>query len=355
MGPPKPARRALARFRHDVPRGGQTIERGRKLRVAAIDCGTNSLRLLVADIDPAARSLSDVDRRLELVRLGQGVDATGRLAPDALARTLHVLRSYATIIEAAEASAVRMVATSATRDAANAGEFVTGVRGVLGVAPEVLSGEEEACLSFTGATTELAGRAAAPYLVADIGGGSTEFVLGDPAPPGTGLAAAGLDGGPADAAISVNIGCVRMTERHLHGDPPTAAEVAAARADIDAALDVVEAKVPVAAARTLVGLAGSVTTVAALALGLDGYRADRIHHARISAAAVRDQAARLLAQTRAERAGLAVMHPGRVDVIGGGALVLMRIMERFGFAEVLVSEHDILDGIAWSLVPEAAR
>ena len=327
------------------------------MRVAAIDCGTNSLRLLVADVDPAAGSLADVDRRLELVRLGQGVDATGRLAPDALARTLRVLRSYAAIIEAAGASAVRMVATSATRDAANAGEFVAGVRGVLGVEPEVLSGEEEARLSFTGATAELAGRVAAPCLVTDIGGGSTEFVLGDPARTGSGpVGIAGLTAaGPADAAVSVNIGCVRMTERHLHGDPPTGAQVAAARADIDAALDEVAAKIPVAAARTLVGLAGSVTTVAALAMGLDSYQADRIHHARIGLDAVRDQTVRLLGQTRAERSGSAVMHPGRVDVIGGGALVLLRIMERFGFGEVLVSEHDILDGIAWSLIPGTPR
>jgi exopolyphosphatase / guanosine-5'-triphosphate,3'-diphosphate pyrophosphatase len=321
------------------------------LRVAAIDCGTNSLRLLVADADPAAGSLADVDRRLEIVRLGQGVDATGRLAPEALARTLLVLRSYAAIIEAAGVSAVRMAATSATRDAANAGEFVAGVRAVLGVEPEVLSGEEEARLSFTGATAELAGHAAGPYLVADIGGGSTEFVLGDAAAAGAGRAAAA---GPAHA-VSVNIGCVRMTERHLRSDPPTAAEVTAARADIDAALDVVEAKIPVAAAQTLVGLAGSVTTVAALAMGLDSYDASRIHHSRISAAAVDAQATRLLAQTRAQRARLAVMHPGRVDVIGGGALVLMRIMARFGFGEVLVSEHDILDGLAWSLTVGTGR
>jgi exopolyphosphatase/guanosine-5'-triphosphate,3'-diphosphate pyrophosphatase len=242
-----------------------------------------------------------------------------------------------------------MVATSATRDAANAADFVTGVRGVLGVGPEVLSGDEEALLSFTGATTELAaaarpgaggGRATAgpvppPYLVADIGGGSTEFVLGDP---------------PVVAgAVSVDIGCVRMTERHLRSDPPTPAEVAAARADIGAALDVVAAKIAVADARTLVGLAGSVTTVAALALGLDAYDAGRIHHARIGAGQVREQTARLLVMPQAERARLGVMHPGRVDVIGGGALVLEAIMIRFGFAEVLASEHDILDGIAWSL------
>ena len=319
------------------------------MRVAAIDCGTNSLRLLVADVDPAASTLTDVDRRMEIVRLGQGVDATGRLAPVALARTMGALRSYAAIVAATGASAVRMVATSATRDAANAADFVTGVRGVLGVGPEVLSGDEEALLSFTGATTELAvaarpgaggGRATAgpvnpPYLVADIGGGSTEFVLGDP---------------PVVAgAVSVDIGCVRMTERHLRSDPPTPAEVAAARADIGAALDVVAAKIAVADARTLVGLAGSVTTVAALALGLDAYDAGRIHHARIGAGQVHEQTARLLAMPQAERARLGVMHPGRVDVIGGGALVLEAIMTRFGFADVLASEHDILDGIAWSL------
>jgi exopolyphosphatase/guanosine-5'-triphosphate,3'-diphosphate pyrophosphatase len=310
----------------------------------------------VAGIDPAAGSLTDLDRRLEIVRLGQGVDAAGRLAPDALDRTLRVLRSYAAIVAEAGVSAVRMVATSATRDAANAGEFVAGVREILGIEPEVLSGEEEARLSFIGATAELADRAAAPYLVADIGGGSTEFVLGTPEPSGAagagGLADAAL---PAEAAVSVNIGCVRMTERHLRGDPPTDAEIAAARADIDAALEVVGNKVPVAEARTLVGLAGSVTTVAALVLGLDSYQADRIHHARVSAEAVHEQTVRLLAQTRAERSRLTVMHPGRVDVIGGGALVLDRIMDRFGFAEVLVSEHDILDGIAWSLVPDVSR
>ena len=302
--------------------------------MAAVDCGTNSVRLLVADVDPAAGRLSDVDRRLEIVRLGQGVDATGRLAAVPLARTFRVLRSYRQIIEAASATAVRMVATSATRDAANADEFVAGVHGILGIEPEVLSGEDEALLSFTGATAELTGEAA-PYLVTDIGGGSTEFVLGDP--------------GAVTAAVSVNIGCVRMTERHLRHDPPGDDEIVAARADIDAALDVVAGKIPVSGARTLVGLAGSVTTVAALVLGLESYQPELIHHSRVSAEEARRVAASLLAQTRAERARLPVMHPGRVDVIGGGALVLTRIMDRFGFGEVLVSEHDILDGLAWSL------
>jgi exopolyphosphatase / guanosine-5'-triphosphate,3'-diphosphate pyrophosphatase len=308
-------------------------------RVAAVDCGTNSLRLLVADVDPGRGLITDVARRMEIVRLGQGVDRTGRLAPEALARTMAVLRDYAGVIAGQQALAVRMVATSATRDASNAADFTRQVKEVLGVAPEVLTGSEEAVLSFTGATAELAGQPeAGPFLVADIGGGSTEFVLGAAGHPG--------------AAISVNIGCVRMTERHLHGDPPTPGQVAAATADIDAALEQVAAEVPVMNARTLVGLAGSVTTVAAIALGLPAYAAERIHHSHISAADVHRVARRLLAQTRAERAAIGVMHPGRVDVIGGGALVLDRIMDRFGFGQVLVSEHDILDGIAWSLACE---
>jgi exopolyphosphatase/guanosine-5'-triphosphate,3'-diphosphate pyrophosphatase len=306
-------------------------------RVAAVDCGTNSLRLLVADVDPGRAELTDVIRRMEIVRLGQGVDETGRLAPEALARTMAVLHDYAGVIADSGAQAVRMVATSATRDASNAAEFVRMVKEVLGVAPEVLTGDEEAVLSFTGATAELAaGPDPGPFLVADIGGGSTEFVLG-PA------------GGPPSHASSVNVGCVRMTERRLHGDPPTDQEVAAAVADIDAALDTVAVAVPAREARTLVGLAGSVTTVAAIAMGLPAYDAARIHHARMPAADVRAVTRGLLAQTRAERAAIGVMHPGRVDVIGGGALILDRLMRRFGFGEVLVSEHDILDGMAWSL------
>jgi exopolyphosphatase / guanosine-5'-triphosphate,3'-diphosphate pyrophosphatase len=306
-------------------------------RVAAVDCGTNSLRLLLADIDPGRAGLTDVVRRMEIVRLGQGVDQTGRLAPEALARTMAVLREYADIIARSGAQAVRMVATSATRDADNAAEFVRLVKEVLGVAPEVLTGDEEAVLSFTGATAELAaGPDPGPFLVADIGGGSTEFVLGEA-------------GGTPAHSISVNIGCVRMTERHLHGDPPAGQEVVAAVADIDAALDTVAAAVPARDARTLIGLAGSVTTVAAIAMGLPAYDAARIHHARVAAADVHAVTRGLLAQTRAERAALGVMHPGRADVIGGGALVLDRLMQRFGFTEVLVSEHDILDGMAWSL------
>jgi exopolyphosphatase / guanosine-5'-triphosphate,3'-diphosphate pyrophosphatase len=348
-------------------------------RVAAVDCGTNSLRLLLADVDPGRAELTDVTRRMEIVRLGQGVDRTGRLAPEALARTIAVLRDYADIIAGSGAQAVRMVATSATRDADNAAEFVRLVKEVLGVAPEVLTGAEEAMLSFTGATAELAaGPDRGPFLVADIGGGSTEFVLGLPRgddPPQTPPAHGGTHppvpplggatrppvpplGGAArpsepPRAISVDVGCVRMTERHLRGDPPADQEVAAATADIDTALEEVAAAMPVRQARTLVGLAGSVTTVAAIAMELPAYDAARIHHARVSAADVHAVTRSLLAQTRTERAAIGVMHPGRVDVIGGGALVLDRLMERFGFGEILVSEHDILDGMAWSLAGDS--
>jgi exopolyphosphatase/guanosine-5'-triphosphate,3'-diphosphate pyrophosphatase len=327
-------------------------------RVAAVDCGTNSLRLLVADVDLDRAQLTDLTRRMEIVRLGEGVDETGRLAPAALDRTIGVLRGYADLIAGFAAQSVRMVATSATRDAGNAAEFVRRVTEVLGVAPEVLTGAAEAMLSFTGATAELAAGHGGPFLVADIGGGSTEFVLGSPggyggagSPP---VSRGGLGGiVPLDYAISVNIGCVRMTERHLRGDPPTAREVAAATADIDAALDAVADAIPVPEATTLVGLAGSVTTVAGIAMGLPGYDAARIHHARVSSADVHAVTLALLAQTRAVRAGIGVMHPGRVDVIGGGALILDRIMDRFGFSEVLVSEHDILDGMAWSLARDS--
>ena len=223
-------------------------------RVAAVDCGTNSIRLLIADIDPERNVLTDVAREMRIVRLGEGVDRTGRLSQAALGRTIGALREYAELIGRVSPAAVRMVATSATRDAENAQEFVDQVKEVLGVTPEVVSGDEEARLSFTGATRELADTPA-PYLVTDIGGGSTEFVLGGPG---------GVSGGR-----SVDIGCVRMTERHLHGDPPAHAEIAAATADIDSALDLVAAAVPAWQARTLVGLAGSVTTVAGIALGLE--------------------------------------------------------------------------------------
>jgi exopolyphosphatase / guanosine-5'-triphosphate,3'-diphosphate pyrophosphatase len=318
-------------------------------RVAAIDCGTNSLRLLIADADPAGHVLTDVERRMEIVRLGQGVDATGMLAQQALDRTFRVLAEYSRHIQAAGAAAIRMVATSATRDASNAADFTRGVQETLGISPEVISGDEEARFSFAGATAELAGESsgaalAPPYLVVDIGGGSTEFVLGG------GDLDSDADGKPARlAAISMDMGCVRLTERHLHSDPPTEAEVKSTTADIDRALDEVTAAIAIQDACTLVGLAGSVTTVAAIALGLSHYDPGRTHHARISAAAVHAVTRQLLSQTRRERGAIGALHPGRVDVIGAGALVLDRVLARFDFAEVVASEHDILDGIAWSI------
>ena len=298
--------------------------------VAAVDCGTNSIRLLLADLDTERLSGTDIAREMRIVRLGEGVDRTGRLSDAAIERTMTALREYADLIRQHSPEAVRMVATSASRDASNAGDFTRQVKEVLGVEPEVVSGDEEARLSFTGATRELAGADGGPFLVTDIGGGSTEFVIGD-------------------SHISTNIGCVRITERCLHSDPPAETEIAEATSVIDAALDEAAAAVPATEARTLVGLAGSVTTIAGIALGLGGYDSARIHHSRVSASHVHAIARQLLTQTSAERAQIPVMHSGRADVIQAGALILDRIMTRFGFGEVLVSEHDILDGIAWSL------
>lgn len=301
------------------------------LRVAALDCGTNSLRLLVADLLGTGKA--DVHREMRVVRLGQGVDRTGLLAPEALERTRAALIDYAATCRDLGVERTRLVATSATRDAGNREVFVAMVEEALGVPPEVVSGEEEAALSFLGATAGL-DPADGPFAVTDIGGGSTEVVLGTT---------------EVEAACSVDVGCVRLTERHLHDDPPTAGQVAAARADVDAALEEVAAEVKAETARTALGLAGSVTTVAAIALGLPSYQPERIHLSRIPAAQVREVTQRLLGMTRAERAALPVMHPGRVDVIGGGALVLLAAVERFGWDEVVVSESDILDGIALSL------
>ena len=296
-------------------------------RVAAIDCGTNSIRLLVADV--VGDRLTDLHRELRIVRLGQGVDRTGVLAPDALERTFAALRDYAVL--AAGADRVRMVATSATRDAANAAEFVAGCEAILGVRPEVVSGEEEARLSFVGATTGLTGHDA-PYVVCDIGGGSTEFVLGTTS---------------VEAARSVDVGCVRLTERRLRSDPPLPAEIEAAVEDVAAAFDLVD--VPVERGRTFVGLAGSVTTVTALALDLASYDPALIEHAVVPVARVEEVTARLLAMTKAERLALPVIHEGRADVIAAGALVLREAMRRWSIPEVVASEHDILDGIAYSL------
>ena len=301
------------------------------MRVGAVDCGTNSIRLLVADVEGSTKT--DVHREMRVVRLGQGVDRTGELAPEAIERTRLALVDYAATCRELGVERVRMVATSASRDARNREDFRAMVLAVLGAEPEVISGDEEAALSFDGATRGL-DPADGPFLVMDIGGGSTELVLGTRS---------------VEAARSVDVGCVRLTERHLVDDPPTPEQVAAATADVDAALDLVRAVVPVERARTAVGLAGSVTTVAALALELGAYDAERIHLSRIPAADVAEVSSRLLSMPREQRAALPVMHPGRVDVIGAGALVLATLVDRLGLAEVLVSESDILDGIAWSV------
>ncbi|MGI8697021.1 MAG: exopolyphosphatase [Mycobacteriales bacterium] len=304
-------------------------------RVAALDCGTNSLRLLVADV--ASGQLTDVERRMEIVRLGQGVDRTGMLAPPAIERTRVALAGYAGSIERLGAERVRMVATSATRDASNRADFDRMVRATLGRPAEVISGDAEAALSFAGAVHGL--ERVGPHLVIDIGGGSTEFVLGSTT---------------VDRALSVDVGCVRLTERHLRGDPPTYGEIASAESDVRMAIDRVRAVVPVHRARTVVGLAGSVTTVAAVAMRLPTYDAGRIHGSVLPAARIREVAGRLLAMSRAQRAALAVIHPGRVDVIGAGALILRTIVDQLAVEEVVVSEHDILDGIALSLA-ESSR
>ena len=306
-------------------------------RVAAVDCGTNSVRLLVADVDDEGQ-LRDVHREMRVVRLGQGVDATGRLAPEAVERTRVALVDYAAVIAEAGVERVRMVATSATRDATNSEDFSAVVRAVLGVDAEVVTGEEEARLSFAGAVGELDPQQG-PFLVVDLGGGSTELVLGD------------ADG--VVAAFSADIGCVRLTERTLGGDPPSPPEVAAARGVVSAELAAALAAVPVERARTWVGVAGTFTTLAAVAAGLQVYDSERIHLARVGLDRMHEVCTELVGMTRAQRAALGPVHPGRVDVIGGGALVCdvlaAEVRGRAGLSELVVSEHDILDGIALSL------
>ncbi|HEY8701742.1 MAG TPA: Ppx/GppA phosphatase family protein [Arthrobacter sp.] len=312
-------------------------------RVAAIDCGTNSIRLLIADVDRTngTAQLTDVVREMRVVRLGQGVDATGELAPEALERTFAATADYARLIREHGAGAVRFAATSASRDARNRQVFVDGIRNLLGVEPEVISGAEEAGLSFAGASSVLPILDGQHVLVVDLGGGSTEFVLGT------------ADG--VTAARSVDVGCVRLSERHLRDDPPTAEQIAAAEADVDAAIRRVEADVPLERATAVVGVAGSVTTITAHALRLPRYSPEAIHGTELSIDAIRAAATDLLEMTRAGRAQLPYMHPGRVDVIGAGGLVWRRILERLNeltdgrVVTAIASEHDILDGIALSI------
>jgi len=313
-------------------------------RLAAVDCGTNSIRLLIADVDPeASRPLREVERTMQIVRLGRGVDAHGRFDDDAVRRTLAVAREYADRCRSSGVESLRFIATSATRDAANAAEFTDGVAeifGDFGVGAEVISGGEEAALSFAGATAELHSPedgAPAPFLVVDIGGGSTELVRGTRR---------------AEQATSVDIGCVRMAERHLHDDPPGEDQVWAALADITAAVDRASQAVDLTGVRTLVGLAGSVTTVTAAALELSTYDPSRIHGADLAVEEVLAAANALIRADRATRAGAGYMHPGRVDVIGAGALIWRTVVQRLvrdsGITHVRTSEHDILDGVLWS-------
>jgi exopolyphosphatase/guanosine-5'-triphosphate,3'-diphosphate pyrophosphatase len=318
------------------------------VRVAAIDCGTNSIRLLVADVDADGR-LVDRHREMRIVRLGQDVDRTGRLAPEAIERARVVLADYRSVIDRFSADGlrverVRMVATSATRDAANRDDFTTMVTATLGVEPEVISGVAEAALSYAGAASVL-DAVDGPVLVADIGGGSSELVLGDVASGASG-ASGGADG---LRSHSMDIGSVRMTERHLHTDPPSPAQVAAARADIVAAISAARADVPLDEAVRLIGVAGTVTTVAAMALGLTRYDSAALHGAEVTTKQTREVTGRLLAMPYAERAAIPAIHPGRVDVIAGGALILLTLLEEIGAAGFTASEHDILDGIALSL------
>jgi exopolyphosphatase/guanosine-5'-triphosphate,3'-diphosphate pyrophosphatase len=313
-------------------------------RVAAVDCGTNSIRLLIADVntEDVDGGLRDVHREMRIVRLGQGVDATGEFAPEALARTRTALSAYAELMRRHDVGAVRMVATSAARDVSNREEFFAMTSEVLGsVVPgavaEVITGTEEAGLSFYGAVGDL-DSAAAPFVVVDLGGGSTEVVLGSE---------------DAEAGYSADIGCVRLTERCLRSDPPTGDEIDAARAVVRDALAEVLRQVPVQKARTWVGVAGTMTTLAALAQKMTTYDSDAIHLSRVGFDELLPVCAELLAMTREQRAALGPMHEGRVDVIGGGALIVQELAavlgEKAGITDLVVSEHDILDGIALSI------
>ena len=302
------------------------------MRVAAIDCGTNSIRLLIADIDGA--DFREIHREMEIVRLGQGVDKTGQFHPDAIIRTLAAVDKFAIEIAKRGVEKIRFCATSATRDATNRDLFIDGVKERLGIAPEVIPGEEEAALSFQGATRDFPATDG-PFLVIDIGGGSTEFVFGTT---------------DVEFAKSMNIGCVRMTERHFTGGDTDPGQIAAAIEDIDEAIAQAAKIVPITKSKTLIAVAGTATTVAAAALELCTYDRYAIHLSRIPAEKVHVTSKMFLSSKREDREALGYMHPGRVDVIGAGSLVLSRIMLATGATEFVASESDILDGMAWSLV-----
>ena len=301
--------------------------------VAAVDCGTNSTRLLVADREGRA-----IERLMRITRLGQGVDRTGRLAPDAIERTIAVLSEYRGVMDRLGAGPVRMAATSAARDAANRDEFFERAASAVGVEPELLGGDAEGALSFAGATAEL-DPGTGPWLIADIGGGSTELAVG------------GSPGTEPDAVTSVDVGCVRITERFLGGDPPEAPAIAAARDQVlDVLRDASSRHPQLAGAATLVGLAGTVACLAATDQQLGSYDRDRVHHYRLTRSRVEGLLRDLAADTAEVRARRPGMEKGRVDVIVGGTIVLAALMEHFGFDECLTSEADILDGMVMSLL-----
>jgi len=303
-------------------------------RVAALDCGTNSIRLLIAEENTEVGTFTEISRKMSIVKLGEGVDKNKAFLPDAISRTLAALKVFSAEIAKAKVDQIRFCATSATRDAQNRDDFLTPVAEILGITPEVISGDEEARLSFLGATQALS-KSDGPFLVIDIGGGSTEFVFGTE---------------QVEAARSVNIGCVRMSERHFKNDPPTQNEIDSARVDIRNAIALVADVVPIKNAKTLVAVAGTATTVAAAALNLAEYDSELIHLAKISAVDTRRVSDWLLTLTRQERAVLGYMHPGRVDVIAAGSLVLAEIMEATGLTSFVASENDILDGMVWSML-----
>ena len=302
-------------------------------RLAALDIGTNSARLLVADLDDAAGPLTTIDRRTRITRLGQGVNEARRLDPEAIARTLAVLEEYAQAITEHGVSRVRMTATSASRDASNRDEFFDPAERIVGVRPELISGDEEAALEYAGATHELT--EPEPYLLIDVGGGSTEFIAGGRGPEGL---------------ISVDVGCVRLTEQYLHSDPPSPEELSVAVSVVRDHLADVDRAVPGAAhAKTLIGTAGTVWTIGAIELGIDASESARIHHSRVSRAAVEEIFRTLATETIEQRRHNPGLEPGRVDVIVGGVIVVVAAMRHWDFDEMLVSEADILDGLVRSI------
>jgi len=297
------------------------------MRVGVVDVGTNSVRVLVAEGDTA--TLRDVERELVITRLGEGVDRDGKIGPEPLRRTVAAIAGYVEKARALHADRIRIIATSAVRDSANRDDFMAAVKRTTGLAPVLLTGDQEAQLGFLGATIDV--KEPGPYLVVDIGGGSTELVRGTE---------------KAERFISLDIGSVRLTERHISTDPPTEDEITAIAEDADGHLEEVSATLGPNGARTMIGLAGTITTASAIAMDLKDYDRDAIHHSRLTTSQIAEIRHRLTTMTSAERRSLPAMPKGREDVIVAGVVILERVMDRFGFSECLVSETDILDGVA---------